>query len=231
MRLRYGIRPKEKKGLVALVAFSAMAGMAIGAALADRLGGRDVMQPTQSRRKPSGWRNDRTPNGTVRNRSPISSPHELAEPDDDDLAPESITYLHIDGIGSGDEDDMNGHGDDLDSCDEDLDHYCQDQIPETWPLQSNFNRDITGRGALSHEVDNMSSQGLEDRVMEVFKNDPLLSVSGIVVSPHGEGAVELAGQLATERERNYALAVTRGVPGVERVQDSIQVRAGTAQAD
>lgn len=224
MRLRYGSRPIEKKGLMALVALSAMAGMAIGIALADRLGGRDVLQPTRSRRKPSGWRNDRASNGTGRNRSPISSPSELAEPDDDDLAPESITYLHIDGIGSVDEDD-------LDDYDDDLDHYYPDQIPEQWARQDNFNRYLADKGASTHEVDAMSSQGLEIRVMEVFKNDPLLSVSGIVVSPHGDGEVELAGQLATERERKYALAVTRGVPGVERVRDSIQIRARAAQAD
>lgn len=224
MRLQYGSRPKGKEGLVALVALSAVAGMAIGIALADRLGGRDVLQPTRSRRKPSGWRNDRASNGMDRNRSPIAGTNELAEPDDDDLAPESITYLHIDGIGSVDEDDLDG-------CDNALDHYYGDQIPERWARQGNSNRYFTDKGASSHEVDDMSSQGLENRVMEVFKNDPLLSVSGIVVSPHGDGEVELAGQLATERERKYALAVTRGVPGVERVQDSIQIRARAAQAD
>jgi hypothetical protein len=65
---------------------------------------------------------------------------------------------------------------------------------------------------------------LEERVLEAFRNDPILSERAIDIGAIDDGIVELTGWVNAEDETQHALTVTRGVPGVETVVSRLSVR-------
>lgn len=64
---------------------------------------------------------------------------------------------------------------------------------------------------------------LEERVLEAYMNDPILSERAVDIGEIGEGIVELAGWVETEDEADHAITVARGVPGVETVVNRLNV--------
>jgi hypothetical protein len=64
---------------------------------------------------------------------------------------------------------------------------------------------------------------LEERVLEVFRNDPILSERAIDIGGIGEATIELAGWVTTEEEAEHAVVVARGVPGVDTVVNRIDI--------
>jgi hypothetical protein len=70
-----------------------------------------------------------------------------------------------------------------------------------------------------------SSEGseLEERVLEAFRNDPILSERAIDIGGIGEETIELAGWVTTEEEAEHAVVLARGVPGVTTVLNRIGV--------
>jgi hypothetical protein len=64
---------------------------------------------------------------------------------------------------------------------------------------------------------------LEERVLEAFRNDPILSERGIDIGSVGEAAIELTGWVDTPEESERATTITRGVPGIETVVNRIIV--------
>ena len=64
---------------------------------------------------------------------------------------------------------------------------------------------------------------LEERVLEAFRNDPILSERGIDIGSVGEGTIELTGWVETPDESERATTITRGVPGVATVVNRIIV--------
>jgi hypothetical protein len=64
---------------------------------------------------------------------------------------------------------------------------------------------------------------LEERVLEAFRNDPILSERAIDIGGIGEGTIELAGWVTTEEEAEHAVVLARGVPGVVTVLNRIAV--------
>ena len=78
----------------------------------------------------------------------------------------------------------------------------------------------TARGLTAdEEVDTV----LEERVLEAFRNDPILSERGIDIGAIGEATIELTGWVDTPEESERATTITRGVPGVETVVNRIIV--------
>lgn len=76
------------------------------------------------------------------------------------------------------------------------------------------------------DEDSMSATDeLEERVLEAFRNDPILSERAIDIGAIDDGIVELTGWVNAEDETHHALTVTRGVPGVETVVSRLSVRA------
>ena len=65
---------------------------------------------------------------------------------------------------------------------------------------------------------------LEERVLEAFRNDPVLSELAIDIGAIGNGIIELTGWVHADSERHHAVTVTRGVPGVETVVNRLVVR-------
>ncbi len=64
---------------------------------------------------------------------------------------------------------------------------------------------------------------LEERVLEAFRNDPILSERAVDIGAIGEGVIELAGWVHDDGEATHALTVARGVPGVETVVNRMAI--------
>ena len=69
------------------------------------------------------------------------------------------------------------------------------------------------------------SDELEERVLEAYRNDPLLSERAIDIGAIQEGIIELTGWVNAEDEARQAVDVARGVPGVETVVNRLAVRS------
>ncbi|HEY0972846.1 MAG TPA: BON domain-containing protein [Gemmatimonadales bacterium] len=65
---------------------------------------------------------------------------------------------------------------------------------------------------------------LEERVLEAFRNDPILSERAVDIGALGEGIIELTGWVHEQDELTHARTITRGVPGVETVVNRLVVR-------
>jgi BON domain-containing protein len=64
---------------------------------------------------------------------------------------------------------------------------------------------------------------LEERVLEAFRNDPILSERAVDIGAIGEGVIELAGWVRDDVEVAHAITIARGVPGVETVVNRMAV--------
>lgn len=69
------------------------------------------------------------------------------------------------------------------------------------------------------------TEELEERVLEAFRNDPILSERAIDIGAIDEGIVELTGWVNAEDEADQAVVIARGVPGVDTVVNRLSVRA------
>ena len=73
-------------------------------------------------------------------------------------------------------------------------------------------------------------EALEERVLEAFRNDPILAERAIDIGAIGDGIIELTGWVHEPDEATHAVTITRGVPGVETVVNRLDVRmAGTEE--
>jgi hyperosmotically inducible protein len=68
------------------------------------------------------------------------------------------------------------------------------------------------------------AEELEERVLEAFRNDPTLSERAVDIGAVEEGIIELTGSVNSEEESHQAVAVARGVPGVDTVVNRLTVR-------
>ena len=62
---------------------------------------------------------------------------------------------------------------------------------------------------------------LEERVLEAFRNDPILCERAIDIGSLNDGVIELAGWVEDEDESRHAVTIARGVPGVDTVVNRI----------
>ena len=69
-----------------------------------------------------------------------------------------------------------------------------------------------------------ADEELEGRVLEAFRNDPLLAERAVDIGAVGEGIIELTGWVHAENEADHAVTLTRGVPGVETVINRLAIR-------
>jgi hypothetical protein len=86
------------------------------------------------------------------------------------------------------------------------------------------------------EDDELEDEGerdeeLEDRVLEAFRNDPLLSERAVDIGSLGEGIIELAGRVENDDEAQHAVTLAGGVPGVETVVNRMMVGAREEQLE
>jgi hypothetical protein len=72
---------------------------------------------------------------------------------------------------------------------------------------------------------------LEDRVLEAFRNDPILCQRAVDIGSLGPGIIELAGWVEVEEEGQHAVTLARGVPGVSTVVNRMTVGAREERFD
>ena len=75
------------------------------------------------------------------------------------------------------------------------------------------------------------SDELEDRVLEAFRNDPILSERAVDIGAIGTGIIELTGWVHSDEESQHAVTLTRGVPGVETVVNRLDLRERVEQLE
>lgn len=63
------------------------------------------------------------------------------------------------------------------------------------------------------------------RVLEAFTHDPILSERFVEIEADADGDVILHGRVRAAREVAHAVTIARGVPGVTRVRQRLEVRA------
>lgn len=195
--MQYSRRRKRsgKSGSVVLVTLGALAGLFLGAAVAERLGGFEGIG-----RKLRG-RLRRGESGGI----------------DSSQSDENTALDRYHGAVVGPEDiDWN------DGYLEDTDDFDNDPMPVTSPTTSGLSAP-TGLSRNPTSAAIMSDE-LEQRILEAFRNDPILSQRDIDISVQKPGEVDLTGWMNSEREIGYALAVARGVVGVSSVGNSLTVR-------
>ena len=75
------------------------------------------------------------------------------------------------------------------------------------------------------ELETASESGseLEERVLEAFRNDPILAERALDIGGIGEETIELSGWVTSEDEAEHAVVIARGVPGVETVVNRIAI--------
>ncbi len=71
---------------------------------------------------------------------------------------------------------------------------------------------------------------LEARVLETFRNDPILVDRPIDIGAIGTGIIELTGWVDAPTEIRHATTLTRGTIGVHTVVNRLLVRGGTPAA-
>lgn len=64
---------------------------------------------------------------------------------------------------------------------------------------------------------------LEERVLEAYRNDPILAERAVDIGSISEGVIELAGWVEDEDESHHAVTIARGVPGVQTVVNRIAI--------
>lgn len=64
---------------------------------------------------------------------------------------------------------------------------------------------------------------LEERVLEAFRNDPVLSERAVDIGAVGDGIIELSGWVNSADETDHAVTLARGVPGVDTVVNRLTV--------
>ncbi|MDQ2889631.1 MAG: BON domain-containing protein [Gemmatimonadota bacterium] len=72
---------------------------------------------------------------------------------------------------------------------------------------------------------------LEERVLEAYHNDPILSERAIDIGAIDEGIIELTGWVYAAGEAEHAVTVARGTPGVATVLNRLAVRAEEDQLE
>jgi hypothetical protein len=70
-----------------------------------------------------------------------------------------------------------------------------------------------------------ADEELEERVLEVFSNDPVLRERAVDIGAINPATIELTGHVYTETESEHAVTIARGVPGVTTVVNRLSVRA------
>ena len=68
------------------------------------------------------------------------------------------------------------------------------------------------------------AEELEERVLEAFRNDPILSERAVDIGSVEDGIIELTGIVNSDDEAHQAVVVARGVPGVDTVVNRLVIR-------
>jgi hypothetical protein len=214
-RLRFRDGDQRHNGSFLLLALGAVAGVALGMVLAERAGGVRGLRASVR--------------GRLGRRSGSS---------DDDLL-ESMRLAHgaegADYHDEFDEFDEDESEDEYDAEFEDefgnelTDEFDHDHGDGMSAMESAVRRSPRSPSELTTSPRPAPSEAeLEARVLEVFRNDPLLRGQAIDIGAIGNGTIELTGWVKSAAEVRYASTLAGGVLDVLEVMDSLAVRGTSA---
>lgn len=210
---------------VLFVALGAVAGVALGFLVADRIGGVDGLL----RRGGHGSRREPGPEGWRGDERRTDSFDGLAD-DDSELAPETIAHLHVRRREESHAA-MSGAMPNRLSTRERLRDRMRDR--RTRSLEAEVAVEVEVAVAVAPLADTVvilmgpsvpTHEELESRVLEAFRNDPVLEARAIDIGAVGAGTIELTGWVDSTGEIAHALTLARGVPDVMAVVDQLAVR-------
>lgn len=101
----------------------------------------------------------------------------------------------------------------------------EDEELDSEDLDTDLDEDDVDDYSASYVAPIEGSDELEERVLEAYRNDPILSERAIDIGAIQEGIIELTGWVNAEDEAKQAVDVARGVPGVETVINRLAVRS------
>ena len=93
------------------------------------------------------------------------------------------------------------------------------------PAEESVEQDLEEYDEDEIESEGEDDESLEERVLEAFRNDPILSERAVDIGSIGDGIIELAGWVETEEEAEHAVTLARGVPDVDTVVNRISIGA------
>ncbi len=105
------------------------------------------------------------------------------------------------------------------------------EVPRARPARSRASaeaRPVDADRAPRQPVDDEAE--LEARVLETFRNDPILVDLPIDIGAIGTGIIELTGWVGAREEIRHATTLTRGTIGVHTVINRLVVRGGAPAA-
>lgn len=105
--------------------------------------------------------------------------------------------------------------------------FSHDEVEDE--LQGGY--DYSGEGYDDLDDSLSAEEELEERVLEAFRNDPVLGERAVDIGAIGEGIIELTGWVHAPAEVQLALTITRGVPGVDTVVNRLTVREEEEELD
>ncbi|HEY0996166.1 MAG TPA: BON domain-containing protein [Gemmatimonadaceae bacterium] len=73
------------------------------------------------------------------------------------------------------------------------------------------------------DLDEDRDVALEERVLEAYRNDPIMSERAVDIGSLGPGVIELSGAVESEAESEHAVVLARGVPGVSTVVNRVTI--------
>jgi hypothetical protein len=80
------------------------------------------------------------------------------------------------------------------------------------------------RAPMSPPASPPSVPSIDERVLEAFQNDPVLSERAIEIDEPEPGTIELTGRVPSARDAAHAVTIARGTPGVTNVENRLRVR-------
>lgn len=78
-------------------------------------------------------------------------------------------------------------------------------------------------GDFDEDEEESADAELERRVLEAFRNDPVLRDRAVDIGAIGEGIIELSGWVHTEEEAEHAVTIATGTPGVDTVVNRLEI--------
>lgn len=73
------------------------------------------------------------------------------------------------------------------------------------------------------ELETEEGTDLEERVLDAFRNDPILAERAVDIGGIGDATIELAGWVNSDEEAEHAVTIARGVPGVDTVVNRLAI--------
>ena len=222
---------------VLYASLGAVAGVAVGMAIAERGGGLQGLRRKFGRgglggdnskdyRDSTGWSADDPPTDVFDGFD-----------DDSELAPESIAHMHVRSAGSGAGSRMSERVREL------RDRMLPARGTESEmsaagsPRRGGFDQEVPASATAERAVRTTPLRSLPDeaaleaRVLEAFINDPILRERAIDICASGVGTIELTGWVRESGEIGHALTLAGGVPDVKTVIDRLAVRGGAPARD